>query len=97
MPFVLQAQQTAPAWSPILLMVGMFAVLYFFMIRPQQKRAKEHQSMLKTLAKGDHVLTSGGIFGSVVGVKDDRIVLRVDENCKVEVAIGNIAAKLDSK
>jgi preprotein translocase subunit YajC len=97
MPFLLQAQQTAPAWSPILLMVGMFAVLYFFMIRPQQKRAKEHQAMLKTLAKGDHVLTSGGLFGSVVGVKDDRVVLRVDENCKIEVAIGNITAKLDSK
>ena len=95
MPFVLQAQQSAPAWSPILLMVGMFAVLYFFMIRPQQKRAKEHQAMLKTLAKGDHVLTTGGIFGSVVGVKDDRIVLRIDETCKVEVAIGNITAKLD--
>jgi len=97
MPFVLQAQQSAPAWSPILLMVGMFAVLYFFMIRPQQKRAKEHQAMLKTLAKGDHVLTSGGIFGSVVGVKDDRVVLRVDENCKIEVSIGNVTAKLDSK
>ncbi len=95
MPFLLQAQQSAPAWSPILLMVGMFAVLYFFMIRPQQKRAKEHQAMLKTLAKGDHVLTSGGIFGSVVGVKDDRVVVRVDENCKLEVAIGNITAKTD--
>jgi len=94
MPLFLQAQQ-APAWSPILLMVGMFAILYFFMIRPQQKRAKEHQAMLKTLAKGDQVLTSGGIFGSVVGVKDDRVVLRVDENCKLEVAIGNITAKLD--
>jgi len=95
MPLFLQAQQTAPAWSPILLMVGMFAILYFFMIRPQQKRAKEHQAMLKTLAKGDQVLTSGGVFGSVVGVKDDRVVLRVDENCKIEVAIVNITAKLD--
>ena len=97
MPFVLQAQQSAPAWSPILLMVGMFAVLYFFMIRPQQKRAKEHQTMLKALKDGDRVLTSGGIFGSIVKVKDDRVVLRVDENCKLEVAIGNITAKLDSK
>ena len=95
MPLLLQAQPSAPAWSPMLLMVGMFAVLYFFMIRPQQRRAKEHQAMLKTLAKGDHVMTSGGLFGTVVGVKEDRVVVRLDENCKVEVAIGNVSAKLD--
>ncbi|MCB1164401.1 MAG: preprotein translocase subunit YajC [Candidatus Krumholzibacteriia bacterium] len=95
MPLLLQAQTSAPAWSPMLLMVGMFAVLYFFMIRPQQRRAKEHQAMLKTLAKGDHVMTSGGLFGTVVGVKEDRVVVRLDENCKVEVSIGNVSAKLD--
>jgi len=95
MPLLLQAQSSAPSWSPMLLMVGMFAVLYLFMIRPQQKRAKEHQAMLKTLAKGDRVMTSGGLFGNVVGVKDDRVVLRLDENCKVEVAIANVSAKLD--
>lgn len=95
MHFLTQAQQSAPSWSPMLLMVGMFVILYFFMIRPQQKRSKEHQAMLKTLSKGDKVMTSGGIFGSVVGVKDDRVVLRVDENCKIEVAIQNVGSKLN--
>ncbi len=95
MHFLTQAQTGAPSWSPMLLMVGMFAVLYFFMIRPQQKRAKEHQAMLKTLSKGDRVLTTGGIFGSVIGVKDDVVVLSIAEGCKVEVSIQNVTAKLD--
>ena len=95
MLFLTQAQQGAPSWSPMLLMVGMFVILYFFMIRPQQKRHKEHQAMLKVLSKGDRVLTTGGIYGSVVGVKDDVVVLRIDENVKVEVALQNITAKLE--
>jgi preprotein translocase subunit YajC len=95
MPLFMQSTQSAPAWSPILLMVGMFAILYFFMIRPQQKRAKEHASMLKALKEGDRVLTSGGVYGSIVKVKEDRVILRVDDNCKLEVALGNIAAKLE--
>jgi preprotein translocase subunit YajC len=95
MQFLAQAQGGAPAYSGMLLMVGMFVILYFFMIRPQQKRAKEHQAMLGTLGKGDRVLTTGGIYGSVIGVKDDVVVLRIDENCKVEVALQNVTAKLE--
>lgn len=95
MHFLIQAQPGAPSWSPMLLMVGMFAILYFFMIRPQQKRAKEHQSMLKTLSKGDRVLTSGGIFGKVLNVKDDVVVVEIADGCKVEFSIQNVSAKLD--
>lgn len=58
----------------------MFVIFYFLLIRPQQKRQKEHQTMLKALKKGDKVVTSGGIIGSVVGVAEDKVVLKVGED-----------------
>ena len=84
-----------PAGGFVLPIILVVAFVYFFMIRPQQKRTKEHKAMLDTLSKGDKVVTTGGIHGSVVGVKDDRVVLRIDENCKIEVVLQNVAAKLD--
>ncbi len=62
-----------------------FVVFYFMLIRPQRMRDKEHQKMLAALAKNDEVITSGGIHGTVVNVKETSVVLRVDENVKVEV------------
>jgi preprotein translocase subunit YajC len=53
---------------PIILIIGVF---YFLMIMPQQKKAKKHQNMLKNLAKGDEVVTEGGIYGTVIGMKDN--------------------------
>jgi len=64
------------SFAPIIAIVLIF---YFMIIRPQQKKQKETQAMLASIRKGDRVLTSGGIFGTVVGVKDDVIVLRVSE------------------
>jgi len=62
-----------------------FAIFYFLLIRPQRQKEKEHQLMLSRLAKNDEVITSGGIHGVVVNVKDKTVVLRVDENVKIEV------------
>jgi preprotein translocase subunit YajC len=58
----------------------MFAVMYFLMIRPNQKRERERREMLASVAKGDHVVTSGGICGTVVGVNDKTIVLKVSDD-----------------
>jgi len=55
------------------------------LIRPQRKKDKEHQNMLKNLNKNDEVVTTGGIHGTVVNVKDRTIILRVDENVKIEL------------
>ena len=74
----------------------MFAVFYFLIIRPQQKRSKEHKQLIEQLSKGDRVVTSGGIFGTVVGVQDDVVVLRVDESTKIEVVKENISGKVQS-
>ena len=56
-----------------------FAVFYFLLIRPQQKRAKEHQQMLNNLKKGDKILTSGGIYGTIVGIKGNTLEVEIAE------------------
>lgn len=61
-------------------LVLMFVIFYFLLIRPQQKRQKEHQNMLKALKKGDKVATSGGMIGTVWGVDDNKVVLKVGED-----------------
>jgi preprotein translocase subunit YajC len=61
----------------------MFAVMYFFMIRPQQKKAKEAQQMVEALKKGDEVVTSSGILGRVVKVKDTYVTIEIATNTEV--------------
>ncbi len=68
-------------FGPILLI---FVIMYFLLIRPQQTQQKKMQAMLKALKKGDRVVTSGGILGTVVGVDDARVVLRVTDDVKLE-------------
>lgn len=67
--------------------VGIF---YFMIIRPQQRRQKETEAMLASIKKGDRVLTSGGIFGTVLGTKDDVVVLKVAEDVKMEFSRASI-------
>lgn len=81
---------------PLLLMfVLIFAVMYFFMIRPQQRREKERQRMISELKKGDRVVTSSGIFGTVWGIKDNVVVLKVDNDVKMEFLKSAISAKVE--
>ena len=68
---------------PILLM---FVVFYFLLIRPQQKKQKEHQQMISELKKNDEVITTGGIHGTIVNIKDKTYSVRVDDNVKIEVS-----------
>jgi preprotein translocase subunit YajC len=83
------AQPAAPAaWMQILPMVLLFAAMYFLMIAPQRKKQKEHEKMLKALESGDEVVTSGGIYGVITNVKEDRFVVRIAENTKIEIGKG---------
>lgn len=68
-----------------------FAIMYFLMIRPNQKRERERRQMLAALSKGDKVVTTGGICGSVVGLTERTVVLRVDDNVNVEFLRGAIS------
>ena len=79
--------------APMLLM---FAVFYFLLIRPQQKRTKQHRSMLGALQKGDHVLTTGGLLGRIVEVEGDILTVDVGET-KVRVPRGFINGTYDPK
>jgi preprotein translocase subunit YajC len=78
-------------WSFPILMVLIFVVIYFMMIRPQRKQAKERDSMIGALKKNDHVLTTGGIFGIVDKVKDKEVVLKVDEKSDVRLRVAKTA------
>ena len=74
----------------------LIAVMYFLMIRPQMKRAKEHKGMLEKLSKGDEVITSGGIAGTVTDIGDNFITVEVADNVRVRVqkaAVGNVLPK----
>jgi preprotein translocase subunit YajC len=72
------------AVSSLFMIALIFVIFYFLLIRPQQKKQKQHQNMLGTLKKGDRVVTSGGLYGTVVGVKENVVVLRIAEDVKVE-------------
>lgn len=73
-------------------MVLIFAAMYFLMIAPQRKKQKELQKMLAALDTGDEVVTSGGIYGEITNKKDDRFVIRIADNTKIEVGKGFVTA-----
>jgi preprotein translocase subunit YajC len=78
----------APAASPLVNLVPLifiFVIFYFLLIRPQKTKEKEHQKMLSGLNKNDDIVTSSGIHGTIVNVKERTVILRVDENVKMEV------------
>jgi len=75
-----------------------FVLMYLLLIRPQRKKQKEHQKLLTELKKGDKVVTSGGMFGTIFAIDEDRkiVVLRIGENVKMEFLKSSIAGKVDS-
>ena len=84
--------------QPIVMMLVMFAIFYFILIRPQVKRQKEHQAMLGKLGKGDEVITRGGIIGKITGVSDDGVlVLELQEKVRVRVPRAYIEGRWEGK
>ena len=73
------------------------AIMYFLIIRPQNKRQKEQQRMIDSLKKGDRVSTAGGIRGTIVGLKEDTVLLQVDDNVKLEFSRGSVNSVLEKK
>lgn len=68
----------------LLYIVGLFAILYFLMIRPQQQRQKKHQELIGNIKPNQKVVTIGGIYGTIVEIKDKSIILEVAENVRME-------------
>ena len=76
-------------------LILIFIIFYFFLIRPQQKRVKDHKTMVEGLKRGDEVITSGGIIGTVERVmEDDRIEVLIEENTKVQIIRSTITSLL---
>ncbi len=75
-------------------MVLIFAVMYFIVIRPQSKRAKETQRMLAELKKGDEVVTTGGMIGRISGMKDNEITLQVQEGVRIRIQRSAVTGRL---
>ncbi len=94
---VLAAAAPAGGGSPMtmFLFLGGFALIaYFLLIRPQSKRRKEHQALVSALAKGDEVVTAGGITGSVTKVEDDFVKLAIANNVEIRIQKGSVGASL---
>ncbi len=90
---ILAQVQTAqqPTWGPFIVMGLIFFIFYFLIIKPQRQKEAEHQKTLKALDKNDEVVTIGGIYGTVINVKDNSVVLRIADNVKIEVQKNAIA------
>ena len=73
-------------------LILMFVVLYLFMIRPAQKKQKEKDRMISALKKGDRIVTSGGIYGEITQVKDNSVIVRIDDNVKIELQRPSVSA-----
>lgn len=83
-----------PGLFNIVFLVGFGLIFYFFMWRPQAKRAKDHKELIGGLAKGDEVLTAGGILGKVVKLNDDYVVLEVSEGTELTFQKVHVSAAL---
>jgi len=86
------------AMQPIMMMLVMFGIFYFILIRPQVKKQREHQSMLQKLGKGDEVITRGGVIGKITGISDDGVVvLELQEKVRVRVPRAYIEGRWEGK
>lgn len=92
-----QGMGTAGGPSPMVTLIPfalIFVIMYFMVIRPQQKKGKEHQEMLNKLKKNDEVMTSGGIYGKVIDLKETVVTLEVAPNVRIRVHRPQISAVL---
>jgi preprotein translocase subunit YajC len=96
------AQDAAPAevaepsfWVQILPLVVIFAIFYFFVIRPQSKKIREHQSLIQNLQRGDEVITGGGIIGKITRVHDNEFTVEIADDVRVRVKKSTVADVMD--
>jgi preprotein translocase subunit YajC len=80
---LLQAQSTGSPWTSYILFGAIFVIFYFFMIRPQQKKAKDQRKFIEDIKKGDHVVTIGGAHGEVAELEGDTFILEVEKGGRI--------------
>ena len=85
------APEASPMWSFLVPMIFMVVIFYFLLIRPQQRKAKEHKALLEHLKRDDVVITSGGILGKIVSIDDQIVMLEIADRVRIQVARPYIA------
>lgn len=86
-----EGAQGSAGFTGFIPLILMFVIFYFLLIRPQQKKSKEHREMVANLRKGDRVVTSGGIYGRVTGIDESKVTLEISEKVRIKVVRGNVA------
>jgi preprotein translocase subunit YajC len=76
---------------PLLMMLAIFVIFYFLLIRPQQKKAKEHKTFLENLKRGDRIITAGGLVGEIITIADQSLTVEIADKVRVEVGRGYVA------
>lgn len=94
---IMQAEQGGSAFMAFLPFILIFVIIYFLMIRPQTKKQKETKMMIESLQKGDEVVTVGGIYGTIAGIKEKEgiLILKIADNVKVNVSRASVARKVE--
>jgi preprotein translocase subunit YajC len=88
--------QGAGGFASLIPIILMFVIFYFLLIRPQQKKAKEHREMVSHLKKGDRIVTSGGLHGRVTAVSETTMTVEIADKVRVKIARGNVSQVLQS-
>lgn len=91
-----QAAPSGGGLGQFLPIVLLFLGMWFLIIAPQRKRQKAHDKMLTEIKKGDEIVTTGGLFGTVTRVKDDRFVVEIAENTRIELGKGFVSSKIEA-
>jgi preprotein translocase subunit YajC len=94
--FVADAAAQGSGWTSMLMPLMLFGGMWLLLIAPQRKRQKQHQAMIQSLSQGDEVLTTGGLYGTIASVKDDRLMLKVADNTCVELARSAVQGKVEA-
>lgn len=90
------AGQGAGGFGGLIPIVLMFVIFYFLLIRPQQKRNKEHKEMITNLKKGDRIITNGGIYGRITGMDESTLTVEIADKVRVKVVRGNVSGLAQS-
>ncbi|MCH8127270.1 preprotein translocase subunit YajC [candidate division KSB1 bacterium] len=93
----MQGEQGGSAFMAFLPFILIFVIIYFLMIRPQTKKHKETKLMIQSLQKGDEVVTAGGIYGTIAGIKEKEgiLILKIADNVKVNISRASITRKVE--
>jgi len=86
----------AAGFASFIPLVLMFVIFYFLLIRPQQKRSKEHRALIANLKKGDRIVTTGGLHGRVTGLDETTLTVEIADKVRVKISRGNVAGVVQS-